>query len=286
MLGSAVVNISFSTCSTETKMVAVTSDGSFYVYTFLPLGPKLDFKGSVVAPMQHLALSCASNTFTSPPQPKLARIQITETNRLMLILSFGTVSAKSLHGFIYNLDMEVWMKVSDSNTFLLSSLYTSTPRMACDDKEGLLSKMDRLVRSGASMESAKQMYIKLAENEKQTSQSIVTRAHCEDRLACAVALGSASEFQIWISSYAKCLSSSGDGDALRFLVDVLLGADDIETAENSSSPTPSCWWFSSITSSQCLGLNNKDIIRNKILPEMSKNRQLQRLTNEISMELS
>ena len=284
MFGSAVINISFSTCKGETKVVVVTSDGQFRVYNFLPLGPKLEFKGSITPPMQHLMLSCTTGANNSALQPKLARIQITESHHLMLILSFGTITAKSLHGFIYNRDMEVWMKVSDSNSFLMSNLYPSIPGMPAEE-EGLLSKMDQLVRSGASMESAKQMYIKLAGNEKQKSQIIITRAHCEDRLACAMALRSASDFQVWISSYAKCLSSSGNADTLRFLVDVLLGnADDVETADNP--PTPhSCWWFNSITNSSCLGLNHKDIIRNKILPEMIKNRHLQRLTNEISMEL-
>lgn len=266
-------------------MVVVTSDGSFYVYTYLPLGPKLDFKGSLVAPMQHLMLSCVSTTSNSAMQPKLARIQLTETNQLMLVLSFGTVSAKSLHGFIYNRNMEIWMKVSDSNNFLVSNLYPSIPGMPSEGQEGLISKIDRLVRSGASMESAKQMYIKLMENEKQTSQNIVTRAYCEDRLACAIALQSSLEFQVWISTYAKCLSSTGDANTLRFLVDVLLGNSGVDMIDNNSHWVPTCWWFNSITSSQCLGLSGKDIIRNIILPEMSKNRQLQRLTNEVSMEL-
>jgi protein HIRA/HIR1 len=197
----------------------------------------------------------------------------------MLVLSFGTLtSAKTLHGFVYNRDMELWMRVSDSNSFLVSDFYSSIPGMPSESKQGLLSKMERIVRSGASTESAKQMYIRLVDSEKQTSQKIVTRAHCEDRLACAIALGSASEFQTWLSSYARCLSSTGDAGALRFLVDVLLGSSD------DSQLTHSCWWLNSI-SDQLLGLDNKDVIRCNILPEMSKNRELQRLMNEISMEL-
>jgi protein HIRA/HIR1 len=288
VLGSAVVDISFNTCNKATKMLVVTSDGQFYVYDFFSLGPKLDFKGSLVAPMQHLMLSYVSATnpgLDHALRPKLARIQITDANHLMLIFSFGT-STKSLHGFVYNRNMEVWMRISDSGSFLVSNLYPTIPARVIEDNEGLVSRMDRLVRSGASMESAKQMYIKLVENEKQASQKIVTRAHCEDRLACTIALGEAAEFQVWLSLYAKCLSSAGDADTLRFLVDVLLGnAVNTEITETNLGLKPSCWWFNSITSSQCLGLNKKDLIRHNILPEMSKNRQLQRLTNEISMEL-
>lgn len=283
VLGCAVVDINFSACGDESKMVVVTSDGSFYVYKLSSsLGPQLEYKGSIAAPMQHISLSYAphaNENTTSSSQSRLARIQITDSSQLMLVLSFGTLtSAKTLHGFVYNRDMELWMRVSDSNSFLVSDFYSSIPGMPSESKQGLLSKMERIVRSGASTESAKQMYIRLVDSEKQTSQKIVTRAHCEDRLACAIALGSASEFQTWLSSYARCLSSTGDAGALRFLVDVLLGSSD------DSQLTHSCWWLNSI-SDQLLGLDNKDVIRCNILPEMSKNRELQRLMNEISMEL-
>ncbi|KAL3796401.1 hypothetical protein HJC23_004198 [Cyclotella cryptica] len=290
VLGSSVVEIKLSSHNEEMKMVVLTSDGNFYVYKFLPLGPKLEYKGSVVPPMQHLLLSfppSSSQGTTSILQPKLASMQLTDTNQLMLILSFGTLSssAKTLHGFVYNCDMEVWMRVSDSNSFLVSDFYPPVPRLPTEGEHGLLSRMDAIIRSGASMESAKQMYIKLVENEKQTSQKIVTRSHCEDRLACAIALRSTSEFQTWLSSYARCLSSSGDADALRFLVDILLGnSEDFEHSDNFSRQVQSCWWLNSI-GDECLGLNSKDVIRHHILPQMSKNRELQRLTNEIAMEL-
>ena len=279
MLGSAVANISFCACIDQTKFVVVTSDGHFFVY--LARGPKLEYKGSISPAMQHLMLSCPSDTNESTQQPKVARIQITESNHLMLILSLGTAS-KSLHGFVYNRNMEVWMKVSDSNSFLVSNFYPSIPGMSNECQGGVLSKIERLVNSGASMESAKQMYIKLVESEKQTSQNVVTRSHCEDRLACAVALRSASDFKAWIASYAKCLTSSGDSSSLRFLVDILLGNSEDTESTGISNP---CWCFNSIIDSHGLDLNNKDIIRQFILPEMSKNRLLQRLTNEISMEL-
>eukprot|EP00956_Cyclotella_meneghiniana_P042902 scaffold249348_cov72-Cyclotella_meneghiniana.AAC.3 len=280
VLGSAVVNISFCACNDQTKFVVVTSDGQFFVY--LTLGPKLEFKGSISPAMQYLILSCASNTNEPTQQPKLARIQITESNHLMLILSLGTAS-KSLHGFIYNRNMEVWMRVSDSNSFLISNFYPSIPGMSTESQGGVLSKIERLVSSGDAMKSAKQMYIKLVESEKQTSQNIVTRSHCEDRLACAAVLGSASDFKVWIASYAKCLTSTSDSSSLRFLVDILLGNSEDSTGSTGiSNPTA---WFNSVINCPGLDLNNKDIIRHFILPEMSKNRLLQRLTNEVSMEL-
>jgi len=338
VLGSPVVEVSIGTpsllnhgddgatpnsWSASCEMVVVTSDGNFYVYTLLQLGPKLNYKGSVVPAMQHMYLSSPS---LSPPanqqrggQPKMARIQLTDSKQLMLILVLpptkSSSSGRLLQGFIYSRDMESWMRISDSNNFLLSDFYSSLPGGLVngpqhqdgrgDDDVGILAKMDRLVKSSAStMASAKQLYQKVAENHHDgsggvaaavtTSQKIVTRSHCEDRLACSIALG---EFQTWLKYYARCLSLAGDGDALRFLVDVLLGGagdgqasstgddDFIMDGGSQQQPIPSIISLAVGNKQSCLGLEGKDVIRRAILPEMSKNRLLQRLTNEISMEL-
>ena len=304
ILGSPVVEINFglsndsaSTSSNPSEMIVVTSDGNFYVYQLLTSGPKLGYKGTIVPPMQHMCLASASpdqRGLNSSMQPKLARIQITESNHLMLILMLPTSSGRTLQGFVYHRDMELWMRVSDSNSFLLSDFYSTLPGLPNKNGKphqngdlGILAKMDKVVRSGGStMASAKQMYHKVSDNEKLTSQKVVTRSHCEDRLACSIALGSASEFEVWLSLYARSLSSAGDADALRFLVDILLGCptSNDPMAQDPSKQTQSCWWFMSV-GNQGLGFNSKRIIRKAILPEMSKNRLLQRLSNEISMEL-
>jgi len=333
VLGSPVVEISISSSTSSTnpmddynaptryqslsscEMVVVTSDGNFYVYSLLPLGPKLNYKGSVAPAMQHMLLSISP---VSPPlpnqrgQPKMARIQITDSKQLMLILLLSPTKSPSsagrlLQGFIYNCDMELWMRISDSNNFLLSDFYSSLPgalNESCAYEEGqggdgvgILATMDLLVKSGAStMASARQMYQKIVESDThnngtatRTSQKIVTRSHCEDRLACAIALGSMPEFLTWMKYYARCLASGmGDADALRFLVDILLGGD--QSTSSNGDPDmigegeiPSI--LSMVGNRQCFGLEGKDVIRKVILPEMSKNRSLQRLTNEISMEL-
>ncbi|KAL7532525.1 hypothetical protein ACHAXR_004684 [Thalassiosira sp. AJA248-18] len=308
VLGSPVVEINITrndatsnNQSFSCEMVVVTSDGHFYVYTLLPSGPKLNYKGSVVPAMQHMYLSSIPRAHQ---QPKMARIQITDSNQLMLILvlpmkqSSSSAGVKSLQGFIYNRDMELWMRVSDSNSFLLSDFYSSLPgtqQGEGGDNMGILAKMDRFVRSSSSMASAKQMYQKVASENSNgatntSHQKLVTRSHCEDRLACAIALGSALEFQTWLKYYARCLSSAGDADGLRFLVDIFLGGDgpspgDGDRMDGDGVSQPTIPSFLSV-GKRCLGLEGKDIIRKSILPEMSKNRILQRLTNEISMELA
>ncbi len=298
VLGSPVVQINFpsssshggpSSSSESHFMTVVTSDGGFRVYEILSNGPRLAYKGSILPPMQHMCLSSSnSNGHHSNPhhQPRLARMMMSESNHLMLILALPTATfGRILQGFVYNREIESWMRISDSSSFLLSEYYSSLPTSKFGVQNGALSKLEKMVHSGGSaMTSAKHMFHKLLDNEKSTFQQIITRSHCEDRLACSVALGSAAEFEIWLSLYARHLAFAGDADALRFLVDILLGVPTSNTAAAGGNESPSCWWFVSI-GMQTLGLDSKRIIKKCILPEMSKNRALQRLSNELAMEL-
>jgi protein HIRA/HIR1 len=104
---------------------------------------------------------------------------------------------------------------------------------------------------------------------------ISTRSHCEDRMACALALGSSTEFQYWLSQYVKNMVACGNESQLRMLVEMLLSS-----REGISNST---WWLSS--SPTILSLNRKSLVKTVVIPEMSKNRALQRLTNEVALEV-
>lgn len=293
VLGSPIVEISINRSSLIDKtdstceMVVVTSDGNFSVYKLSSGTPKLSYKGSIIPAMQHMHLSFNYQSTNSSAQPKLARIQITDSNKLMLILVIPMKSSggRSLQGFIYNQQMELWMRISDSNNFVMSDFYSSLG--SANGEDGLLAKMDGMVKSSASaIASAKQMYQKVAASSENsnTSQSIITRSHCEDRMACSIALGSSSEFQTWLRYYSRCLVSvAGGGEHLRFLVDILL--DDQSFSMDDGEERSPIQSFLSV-GKVLLGLDGKDLVSKYILPEMSKNRSLQRLTNEISMELT
>jgi protein HIRA/HIR1 len=292
VLGSPIVqlHIRSSTCT----MVVVTSDGDFSVYSIVCDKPKLNYRGSILPAMQHLYLQQCSSVATTAQQqqPKLARIQITDSNHLMLILVLPLKSSgRLLSGFVYNLPMKLWMCISDTNDYVLSDLYSSLPSGAVPslggdgNGVGILAQMDRLVRSSAStVMSAKQMYQKVISSEGitgPTTNDVVTRSHCEDRLACSIALGSSTEFKQWLRYYARHLVSKGDEDALRFLVDIMLTESGLESTTSQPGNAPSFLSFGKET----LGLNGKDLVRNIILPECLASRSLQRLTNEMSMEL-
>ena len=327
-------------CSTTTtcycEILVVTADGSFAVYTLLPT-PKLQYKGNVLAPMNHMLTSTTNGLAPSLAncspslRPKLVRILLTDNNRLLLILSVpkqknlrkqgisadnsSAVCCGSIHGFVYNRNLELWMRVSDGRfqfSDFCSSLPTTVP-ITIDTNNvasgsnvpsspGLLSKIDDLVKSGVDHhhqhafspgDIRSSMVYKRGENDSDDWNAVVTRSHCEDRMACALALGSAEEFRYWIQCYVRCLSIRGDAALLRFVVDILLGKNSTaidndsvsnEGGDSEDSDFLPCWWISSMKN--ILDLDRKGIVLKIVIPEMSKNRVLQRLTNEIAMEMN
>ena len=91
----------------------------------------------------------------------------------------------------------------------------------------------------------------------------------------------------------RCLSIRGDAALLRFVVDILLGKNSTaidndsvsnEGGDSEDSDFLPCWWISSMKN--ILDLDRKGIVLKIVIPEMSKNRVLQRLTNEIAMEMN
>lgn len=310
IIGTSVVRLSLRHTTIEkldngiiqSEMLVVMEDGSFGVYKMMP-SPNLYYKGSLLAPMNQMRISSGKSSHhvdrSVVPFPKLARIQMTESNHLLLILSQPSTSAGStvggmLQGFLYNRGMELWMRVSD-NRFMFSNFYSTVPSTKL--AHGLLSKLDRTVqtqtsrRGGLSETSAAGVY----QNNKEEDDlnSIFTRSHCEDRIACALALQSTSDFQYWLSQYIRRLANEGDENQLRFVVDMLLdkvtqtsdmSATSTSQPEESTSSYLACWWLSSAES--VLGLNRREAVLQVVIPEMSKNRTLQRLTNEIATEMN
>jgi len=342
----------------QTELLVVTSDGRFAVYLLEPRF-KLQYKGSLLPAMTHMLLS--ADLETDLYLPKLARIQLTETNRLLLLLSLHSATTiddgragiggggrtgggrgtnqspsvgagGSLQGFIYDLECDLWMRVADSR-FVLSDFYntlpstlpssTSTSKKAlAPPSGGELSKLDDTVRMGTGASTLQRSRrnrsildaqysqttttstistttLRQQQNDDVSNNDIASRSHCEDRMACAVALGSASEFEYWFSMYIKILSLTGNESLLRLVIDMLLGKEigtttiisstssNGERSNGSTITKPSsscyCWWLSE--SPKVLNYDRVDLVRTVIIPEMSKNRELQRITNEISIEI-
>ena len=301
VLGSSVVSLQFTEGEGKLEIVVVTSDGSFGVYNLIP-ETRLLYKGSVLPPMSHMVLASSREI----PLPKLARIQTTESGRLLMILSLESTATPrdsrtnmsrstnpaasvgpggSLQAFVYDTPLETWLRVSDSR-FVLSDFYSTLPKSkGGSSARHVLAKLDDAVRSGcgassvkpsrrnrASSDAASAMY-----NQAELGSILVSRAHCEDRLACALALGSSAEFKFWLTCYVRTLARVSNEAQLRLLFDMLLGG-------KGDSASSSCWWLSSAAT--ILNHDRRGLLKNVVIPEMSKNRALQRLTNELSMEIN
>jgi protein HIRA/HIR1 len=198
-------------------MLVVTADGNFSVYSLLP-DLKLQYKGSIMTAMTHLALS--SNVPSAEMRlPRLHRMQLTDTGRLILLLSLDMAVARnggstgtpgsarigstgtsdsvggSLQAFLYDKLSELWMRIADSR-FVLSDFYSSLPSSTskASSLSGPLAKLDDAVRFGALHSSLKAAHHGRQADTMYDDSSrgyIATRSHCEDRMACAMALRSA-----------------------------------------------------------------------------------------------
>lgn len=226
---------------------------------------KLLHKNSIVPALNQMRLSAKSSIY-----PKIARAQITPSKHFILLLSLNRAPGGNLQAFVYSQDMELWHRIADS-TFSLSEFYTTLPK-----GDGILSKLHRAICLGGNG-TVHSFPADLGDSE---AEYLLTRAHCEDRMACAVALKSPSEFENWMRMYARRLGREGDEYGLRFLVDLLLGKD-TKKIGNIDGNT-GCWWLSSVSS--VLGLDKIRLVK-VVIEEMGKNRVLQRLTSEISMEI-
>jgi len=95
-------------------------------------------------------------------------------------------------------------------------------------------------------------------------QLVMNRTYCEDRMACAICVGSRSEYQSWLGEYCKLLAGIGDKETLRMVCnDITRGRDEGIGGE--------CHF---------LGLARKDVMKNVVLKFMADNRNLQTLSSE------
>jgi protein HIRA/HIR1 len=299
-------------------MLAVTGDGNFGVYTILP-DLVLRYKGSVVPALSHMSLSSTSGMLPSGnmpgrPAPQVSRVILTDTEKVLLLLSLkrgdeggrlpGQEAATqrlsdaklpigvggALQAYVYHQPSDLWFRISDSR-FILSEFYSAMPPTRNGiERAGELSRIDDFLRLG-SVESGLQYFGSEPLDRSLLGSSILegtplddlprnavaTRSHCEDRLAVSIAFASAADFEFWFSRYARILARLGGAGLVRQLVDMILPSN-----AGSVDPEHPCGWLSSAP--DVLGLDRQKLVKTVLIPELSKNRSLQRLTNEIMME--
>jgi protein HIRA/HIR1 len=289
IVGHSVVTLHTQDVDGVASLLVVAADGSFGVYKLEPSLAKI-FGGSILPALTHM-----SHTNTEGRLPKMSRCQLTSNGQVLLLLSLsasnsatsstdarsgdttGTAIGGSIQGFVYNRDLELWLRVSDSR-FVMSDFYSSLPLRGSHDKS-IMRDLDDSVRLGAMEATLRAAQRKrtdptsasLYSNSTAGNTFVPTRAHCEDRLACALILRSELDYKHWLGLYAKTLAAGGHEASLRTLIDALLQAEE------------SHWCLSAGLNS--LGLDRKGLLKSVVLPAMSRNRALQRLTNELAAEL-
>lgn len=301
ILGYPVISVHLKeTSDGEVTLLTLTGDGSFAVYSVTPVLRRL-YGGSIRKAMTHMSLASDAADLV----PNLHRIQLHSTGHVILLLSFLNESSNgqagqqtthrrggnhvdagvggSVQAFVYDVNAELWLRVADSR-FLLSDFYTILPSKT--KAKGTLAYTDDAVKIGAAHSTLKPQRSRALDTDRILSHSLSdsgnvlpTRAHCEDRLACSVALKSRNEFKHWLTLYIRVLASSSNEDYLRILVDMIRQEEGVDEESDGS-----CWWL--VRGPKILGLDRGELLKGVILSEMGKHRSLQRLTNELVTEVN
>jgi len=296
--------------SPNSTILVLSSDGSFGVLTVYP-SLKLLYKGNITTPMNHIRQSAYGGTqqqldLFSSGSPHLSKIQLTDSNHLLIILSSAPSSSTQMivaggpiHAFAYNFESELWMRIAD-NRFVFSDFYSSIPGKRFASEGQVIQRVLGSIEDAVLCEPSRShihrkgilstdytstgMYNSIEEDGQ--GQYLVTRAHCEDRMSCALALGSTKEFLYWLRLYVRNLSYHGSSTHLRYIVDIFLGQyNENNHMEDTSSCPAACPWLISYKIACGVDWDAMDILRTIILPEMIKNSALHRLVNEIDTEL-
>jgi protein HIRA/HIR1 len=238
--------------------------------------------------------------------PKLSRVQLTDFGSVFVILSHGDDASAvgtgsnggakhrggvgvggSLQAFLYDKASELWLRMADSR-FALSDFFTTVP--STDQKSSFLAKAEDSVKFGSVQSTLKSSRTRNGDRnasliydqlEDDSGSFIATRSHCEDRMACALALNAPEDFQEWLVCYTRTISRRGMESQLRHLLDLLLGRVGSELIEHEDCQLG--WWLS--YSPDILGLDRRGLVKNMLLPEIGKNRALQRIVADVSMQL-
>ena len=99
---------------------------------------------------------------------------------------------------------------------------------------GITNKMEAEAAKGSMALNMAHVFNSL--NSKETSlvekRQIITKAHCEDRMACTVAMGSPEEYKYWLGEYVKALAANEDADTIRMVAEELMKEDDGGSGDN------------------------------------------------------
>jgi len=257
------------------EMVVITTDFEFNIVDLKNCTNVM--KGSLFPAVQNMLSAPALSKDVNTNNIKLLSAQLTKAG-LLILLKIETIRKGIQSAFLYNDRLQLWQRISD-NRFQFSDFYSNISSASNNNFDKAqnpnLSHLDRCTSSSMA-------------HRQPVSPGDITRCHCEDRMACALALKSYDEFRYWLRMYTRRIVSSSidSAEALRFFVDVIMGKDDPMSTSWHKKPALSFWSHVYDNNHAILSdLSPKMLLGNVILPEVARIPALQRLANEIRVEV-
>ncbi|XP_064619273.1 protein HIRA-like isoform X2 [Lineus longissimus] len=220
-------------------LMAATSKGHLYVWDLHTLQAVIK-RESLSTIITDKTIRIESSRLTEKGQP---------------ILSFS--NGKS---FTYRLDLGCWLLVANRDDPL---------RLCSDFNKNRTSQKGLLL----SLQSSKDKFAPQASRMFQSNpllQKASSCGHLESQLCASLAIGSATEYKFWLTSYVRYLVQEDFEEKLREVCDGLLGP---------MFPSKSHNWESKI-----LGYKKRDLLE-EILPMVGANLRFQRLFTEYQEQL-
>lgn len=133
--------------------------------------------------------------------------------------------------------------------------------------DGIVNRMETLAAQGTKLNMS---YVFGSLNSTNPSvigkREVLNRGHCEDRMACAVAMRSPEEYKYWVGEYVTLLANTGDLATIRMLCEEL-----IEGYSGSSRGWCDC---------ASLGIDKLTLMKDVVLVNMMKGRSASELAHE------
>lgn len=260
----------------SSRALIVSSNLDFYVLQLSPERRCL-YRDSI-APAFHNMSANANRASEKSQITKLLQIHLTKAG-VLCVLSHGDNTGHT--AFLYDELCMLWQRVGDSRRFVMSDFFSilpahgTTPMAKVGESSLKLSDIETLCNPCAA---------KCTNVLSHSNQYEVTRAHCEDRMSVAILLEDKTAFEYWLRNYTRRISNASGSEAgndVRFLVDLIIGKEQA----HSQSYCRLWWWQSSDNFNFSIPTTRKQLLRNIVIPELVKCRNMQRLVREITIEV-
>ena len=201
---------------------------------------------------------------------------------LFCMLSKEGCVGGSLQGFLWHEGMEVWMRVADAR-FALSEFYNASGlrnRMGLGGGRvggGIVNRLESQAAQGTARLNMVHMFSSMSSNNNGLveKRQVLNKAHCEDKIACAVIMKSTEEYKHWLGEYIGVLATNEDIATIRIVGEELMRGEDGNRAGSERSDCEE------------LGLKRLDVMKEVFITALAKvgNGAVSSILNEYAEEI-